>query len=198
MNAAAATARRRFVPGRSGGADGSQRGERHLHRDRARLYRRRASIDGEDLPLETEMRDLDAITQRGRTAGGRLDVRVSGQPLHAFESGLHLLSTALEVGARLLALAEALPFFVHGAANVGDQSPRLVPGARGRLASGRVGTFDLGLRAAQETGALGLAALDQRRPLGLPPVSIVEPGQELLELALLGRAIAVSSFDQSR
>src|SRR5207342_426451 len=120
--------------------------------------------------------DLDAIA---RSHGAKLRClmrRLADEAIRLIRRVAHALEALGQIGAGLLAAPQPLPLLVDRAPDVPDHA--------------------LGLVAAQEPGALGFSPLDHRGALGLAPIPIVQAREELLQLTLLGRAIAVRPLDQ--
>src|SRR5688572_8390469 len=144
------------------------------------------------------MRDLDEVAWANGSEPGRVRLRFADQTVRLIRRVAHTLEAPREIGAGLLSAAKALPLLVDRTPDVADHALGLVPRARQQVSGLRARRLEFGLGAAEEPGALGLAALDRRRALRVPPVAIVQARQELLELALLRRAIAMSPLDQRR
>src|SRR5262249_22105135 len=167
----------------------------HLHGERARPYRGGPAVDRQYLPFEAQMRNFNLIADGGLILG-TFDDRLARTWLSTARGVPQPLSALLEVGPALLARAKAFPLLVDRAADVGEQPLRLSLGPADGLAGSLLGRRQLRLRARQQPGTFRLSALDQRGALGVTPIPVVQPGQELLELALLSRSMRVSAFDQ--
>src|SRR5262245_25380953 len=169
---------------------------RHLHGQRAGADHGRGALDREDLAPQAEMNDVHAVAGRGGNIRAGSGGRFGTHALGALRGVAHALGALRELGPCPLALSQALPLLVDRAPHVADELTRVCLGPRDGLARLSPRGLELALRAAQEPRGLDLAGLEQRGALGFAPVAIIESGQQLLELARAGGAIAVGSRDQ--
>ena len=141
------------------------------------------------------MRDLDAIARGGRARPVRLR-RGTRSVLHLLRGCHQTFARALQLRPALLGALEPVPLLVHVPSHLGDQALRLRLGPGHGLARARLRRLELGLGPREQPRALRLAPLEQRAALGVLAIPVVEAGQQLLELPLLGGAMRVRPLDQ--